>query len=359
MAKKKVTPKKAVTDKVLSAKKYDLNSYKKNKNLLQTSTFKPENYLKLSSAFLEAVSIPGIPIGFVTVIRGHSDTAKTTALIEAAVDSQRKGRLPVLIITEMKWSWEHAKLLGFEVNEEVNPNTGEITYNGEFIYIDRGSLNTIEDVAAFIMDILDDQAKGLIPQDIDFFWDSAGSIPCQQSYDSKKNNNMWNAGAMSAQFGNFVNQKIMLSRKDSSPYTNSLIVVNKVRVEYPTSGNPKEMPKMRNKAGDALFWDAVYVITMGNVTGPGVTKLKAVKDGKQVEWAKIVKVSCDKNHFTQMQTSGRIVVTPHGFIRNDEKEINAYKKLHSAEWSKILGEGEYQDVEEQDTSTVAEEKDEE
>jgi hypothetical protein len=98
--------------------------------------------------------------GHIVLLRGHSDTGKTTALIEAAVSAQKRGILPVFIITEMKWSWEHANKWGLEVNEVVDKETGEILdYNGNFIYVDRETINSIEDVAGFILDLLDEQKK--------------------------------------------------------------------------------------------------------------------------------------------------------------------------------------------------------
>jgi hypothetical protein len=48
---------------------------------------------------------------------GHSNTSKTTAMILAAADAQKKGHLPVLIITEKKWSWEHAIELGLQAEK--------------------------------------------------------------------------------------------------------------------------------------------------------------------------------------------------------------------------------------------------
>ena len=47
---------------------------------------------------------------------------------------------------------------------------------------------TIEDVAAFILDLLDEQKKGNLPYDLLFLWDSIGSIPCELSIRSNKNN---------------------------------------------------------------------------------------------------------------------------------------------------------------------------
>ena len=95
--------------------------------------------------------------GQITIIRGHSDTGKTTAMIEAAMSAQALGKLPIFIITEMKWSWDHAIKMGFNVNEEVDKETGEVNYSGDFIYVDRSNLNTIEDVASFIADLFDEQ----------------------------------------------------------------------------------------------------------------------------------------------------------------------------------------------------------
>ena len=57
-----------------------------------------------------------IPMGHISLLRGHSDTGKTTALLEAAVSAQKMGVLPVFIITEMKWNWEHAAQMGLQVN---------------------------------------------------------------------------------------------------------------------------------------------------------------------------------------------------------------------------------------------------
>lgn len=139
------TLKSSAVDKV-NAKKlnFDLAKFKKTKHLDETSKFKKQEFLKLSPAFQEGLSIPGLPLGHITLLRGHSDTGKTSAMIEAIIAAQKAGKLPVIIITEMKWSWEHAITMGVEVEQVVNESTGEIAYDGNFIYIDRGSLNTVE-----------------------------------------------------------------------------------------------------------------------------------------------------------------------------------------------------------------------
>ena len=183
--------------------KFDLNSFKEKKGLKQNVKFKDQEWIPLSKAFQDVTSVPGIPMGHIVLLRGHSDTGKTTALLEAAVAAQKRQILPVFIITEMKWSWDHAKMMGMEVNEVVDKETGEIVnYDGNFIYVDRETIHSIEDVAVFILDLIDEQKRGNLPYDLLFLWDSIGSVPCEMSIKSNKNNNEWNAGAMSTQFGN-------------------------------------------------------------------------------------------------------------------------------------------------------------
>jgi hypothetical protein len=249
----------------------------------------------------------------------------------------------------MKHSWEHWSAMGFDLGESVDED-GNKSYDGFFLYADREQLQSIEDVAAFIADLLDEQKKGNLPYDLLFLWDSIGSIPCQMSIDKNTNSPMWNAGAMSQQFANFINQRIIMSRKASQPYTNTMLCVNKVWVEPALM--PMAQPKLRNKNGDSMFFDASFIITFGNVTSPGTQKVKATKNGKEIEFALKTKVSCDKNHVTGVTAKGTIISTAHGFIKNSPNEIAKYKKEHSKNWANILGSDDFDIVEEENTDFV-------
>lgn len=330
---------------------FDLNKFKTKKGLDKNVKFKDQQWIPLSPAFQQVSSIPGIPMGHIVMLRGHSDTGKTTAMIEAAVSAQTNGILPVFIITEMKWNWDHAVQMGLDITITRDKETNEvIDYEGNFIYVDRETLNSIEDVATFILDLLDEQKKGNLPYDLLFLWDSIGSIPCDLSIRSNKNNNEWNAGAMSTQFGNNVNQKIVMSRKESSPYTNTLVVVNKVWTLKPES--PMGQPKLMNKGGYAMWYDATFVITFGNIMSAGTSKIKAIKNGKEVEFAKRTNLQIDKNHVNGVTTRGKIVMTPHGFILDDDKSIKEYKNQYADEWARILGGGDFSIIEENEESNA-------
>ena len=319
--------------------KFDLDKFKEKKLLNSNIKFKDQKWIPFSKALQEALSIPGIPMGHIIMIRGKSNTGKSTTSIEAAVSAQKMGILPVLMITEMKHDWNHFKTMGFEMDEVKDKDGKVIDYTGFFIYKDRSTLNSIEDIADFQIDLLNEQAKGNLPYDILFIWDSVGSIPCQMSIEQGKNNPMWNAGAIATQFGNFVNQKIVLSRKEDQKYTNTFLVINKTGVA-PAEG-PMARPRMTNKGGDTFFYDASLVLTFGNITNSGTSKIKAVKDKKEVEFALRTKISCDKNHVNGITTKGTIVSTVHGFINDNPNDINKYKKEHSHEWIDILGKGDF------------------
>ena len=343
MARKKKSLSEAVSSEIQA--NFNLDGFKSKKGLTSKAKFKEQEWIPLSPAYQEITSVPGIPMGHIVLLRGHSDTGKTTALLETAVEAQKRKVLPVFIITEMKWNWEHAIQMGLKVNEVVDEETGEITdYTGNFIYVDRETIHSIEDVSGFILDLIDEQKNGNLPYDLLFLWDSIGSVPCEMSIKSNKNNNEWNAGAMSTQFGNSVNQRITLSRKESSPYTNTLVCINKVWTAKAES--PMGKPKLMNKGGFAMWFDSTFVVTFGNISNAGTSKIKAIKDGKQVEFAKRVNVQVDKNHINGVTTRGRIVMTPHGFINDDEKELKQYKSDNVADWAKVLGGEDFDIVEE-------------
>ena len=307
-------------------KSFNLSNFKKKKGFSNASVkFKEQGWIPLSKAFQDITSLPGIPTGHITLLRGHSDTGKTTALIEAAVNAQK---------------------MGIQIEEVLDENGNVTDYEGHFLYSDRGTLNTIEDVAVYMADLMDEQAKGNLPFDICFFWDSIGSVPCDLSVRSNKNNNEWNAGAMSTQFGNNLNQKILLSRKENSPYTNTLVAINKVWTMKPES--PMGMPKLQNKGGMSMWYDSTLVITFGNITNPGTSKIKAIKDGLQVEFAKRTNVQVEKNHIGGVQSRGRVVMTAHGFIPDDKRAIDKYKNEHKDHWLKLVGSLDFNLIEEGD-----------
>ena len=96
MARKKKSLSEAVSAEIQS--NFNLDAFKEKKGLKQNIKFKDQEWIPLSQAFQDVTSIPGIPMGHIVLLRGHSDTGKTTAMIEAAVSAQKRKILQYLLL---------------------------------------------------------------------------------------------------------------------------------------------------------------------------------------------------------------------------------------------------------------------
>jgi hypothetical protein len=308
----------------MAIKKNDFSSIKK--KFSKEAEYKPDRFFDLGDAFLDATGIPGPAMGHLNMFLGHSDTGKTTALVKAAVDAQKKGILPVFIITEQKWNWDHAVLMGFNKEDDF------YLFNSDFEYI--------EQITDFINEILDSQEKGEIPHDILFLWDSVGSVPCKMTYDGK-GGKQHNASVLSDKIGMGLNQRITGSRRLDKKYTNTLIVVNQPWVELPD--NPFGQPKIKAKGGESIWLNSTLVFLFGNQKGAGTTKISITKDNRKVKIATWSKISIMKNHVNGLgYEDGKILVTAHDFMKGKDdtekkKSLEDYKKEHGDYISKVLG----------------------
>ncbi len=308
----------------MAIKKNDFSSIKK--KFSKEAEYKADRFFDLGDAFLDATGIPGPAIGHLNMFLGHSDTGKTTALVKAAVDAQKKGILPVFIITEQKWSWDHAELMGFNKEDDF------YLFNSDFEYI--------EQITDFINEVLDAQEKGEIPHDILFLWDSVGSVPCKMTYEGK-GGKQHNASTLADKIGMGLNQRISGSRRVDKKYTNTLIIVNQPWVELPD--NPFGQPKIKAKGGEAIWLNSTLVFLFGNQKGAGTTKISITKDKRKVKIATRTKISIMKNHVNGLgYEDGRILVTAHDFMKGrddveEKKSIELYKSEHGDYISKMLG----------------------
>jgi hypothetical protein len=290
--------------------------------------YKQESYYNCGEAFYEACGLPGPVMGGINMFLGHSNSSKTTAMILAAVDAQKKGHLPVFIITEKKWSWSHAVELGLEAEQ-----TEDGDWDGMFIFND--SFDYIEQATEFVNDLIDAQEKGDIPYNLLFLWDSVGSIPCKMTFDGK-GGKQHNAAAFADKIGMGLHSRISKSKKEDYPYYNTMVVVNQPWVELPD--NPFGQPEIKAKGGEALWLASALVFLFGNQKKAGINHITATKNGRTVSYAIRTKVSILKNHVNGISfKDGKIIAVPQGYIKDDKAALDKYKKEYSDYWNRILG----------------------
>ena len=132
--------------------------------------YKSQEWIDMSPAFKDVTKLPGIPTGHVIMNYGKSDVGKTTMLVEAGAHAQKQGILPILIITENKFSWERAETMGLSEEDCI-------VYNG---------VETIEEGCEYVVKHLKDQESGELPCDIIFLWDSIGGTPSEAEFEANE-----------------------------------------------------------------------------------------------------------------------------------------------------------------------------
>ena len=356
-------------------KKAGISAFKEKKGMVYTpsennevtivsNADKPMEWLTMPEAFQDATKLPGIPIGYVTSVIGHSNTGKTTLLNHAMVSAQRQGYIPVYFDTENAFSFEYAVKMGLDATpvygdvqvEDIDPETGEVSYHienrivnweGNFLYYNTTKLAeqygtfdystgkdttknrgeaVLEDIARCMQELIIAQREGEIDQGLVFIWDSVGSIGCYKEYKSLSANNMWAAGALSVAFMKVVNDLIPSSRKVSSKYTNTFIYINKVWMDNTTSPT---QAIMRPKGGNAFKYATRLEILMGGQLTAGVKRLTATAKGLNYSYGTETKIKVLKNHLNAPHNvcyEGPLVATDTGFISVDSLED--YKKTH-------------------------------
>ncbi len=330
-------------------KEFSLSDYKKDFKFDKQAKFKKQEYINITNilgntALQDATGIR-IPKSSCIQIQGHTDTSKTTALLEIAYSCIRQNILPIFVITELKFSFEHLKLMGIEVNEVVDEETGEVTYSGDFIYLDRSTFDTIEKMGEKILEILEHQETGKLKMDICYLIDSLGVIESEMSKNSKKNNNEWDASSMARVFGKSIMPRIDVTKLEKYPYTATMVAINQVWVRKPELYG--ELPKQEPKGGTAYAYGSKIRLMFGQEAKPGISKLKIKYKGKEITYATRTRVSVLKNHDNGISLTTKLVATPHGFIPDSEKDFLAkeYFKEYSDYFMSLLGGGNPEEVE--------------
>jgi len=311
----------------MAIKKKD-NSLSNIKEKFSTKTkYKPESFYNCGDAFMDACGLPGPVMGGINMFLGHSNSSKTTAMILAAADAQKKGHLPVFIITEKKWSFEHSVELGLQAEQNEN---GE--WDGHFIFND--SFDYIEQLTDYINELLDAQEKGEILYNLAFFIDSIGSIPCKQTFDGG-GGTMHDARVLADKIGRAIHSRISKSKKEDYPYINTMSVIVQPWVQLPDS--PFGQATIQPKGGQALFLSSSLVFLFGNQKSSGVNHITATKNGRTISYAVRTKVSILKNHVTGIAfKDGKIIAVPQGYIADTKEALDKYKKQYSSYWNAIL-----------------------
>lgn len=302
-----------------------LSTYKRSeKNLPKPQ--KELKYILFPESVREALGFAGFPVNNCSSITGYSDTGKTTLLIHSIIECQKTGVLPIIVSTEGKFSFDHAKFMGMDCDytEELNEETGELVKvwnKGFFVFKD--GFENLEEMYKYIISVMNDvlDEKQKFPYDVCFFVDSLNKLKCAAAMNKIEEDNMdlpmHNAKAHKNYFSGYIEPLVTKTRYKK--YDRSITFIGIMRLHAGSNSiNPKE------SGGLTFAYDMAVKIHFGGMLEAAVQTKDYVINGQKVVLAKETKVKISKNHFTGVSSEGKLLVTPHGFI--SISEFDQYKK---------------------------------
>jgi len=308
-------------------KTFNLENFKK-KAGLEDVPDKPLEWIKLSDAFKKATGLPGFAKGYVNLVRGHTNTGKSTAICEALVSAQKMGILPILIDTENNMKKGNYRLgeMGFDFDNFIRIDNDNLLENfGKLQDKDRKEA-AIEDLAKCFYYLIDQQNAGALDNDILFAIDSIGTLNCIKTINAAEKddtqNNMWNAGAYEKAFMYFLNNTIPSSRKSNRKYTNTVVAVQKIWIDNMNKG------VVKHKGGETWHLGSRLIFHFGGIISHSTQKIIATSKKREMQYGTETKISVAKNHIDGplggISMEGKIISTPLGFVYPDD--LDEFKK---------------------------------
>lgn len=293
---------------------FDLEAYKKTIELSDTP-LKQEKFIILDECLHAVLGVPGPALGHITQVFGPSDSGKTSLLFHTAAKCQEQGILPIIIVTEGKIDWDRARQMGLKDNFVIKHESCEF----------------LEDVFKFIDKICADVTSGDLPYDCMIFFDSIGNtlsreeVTIQADGTWEKKSTMMKAAKVISESMRTISKKINDTRKISHPKSVGLFIINQAYTQPPQfpGGKPSQVPY----GGSSVWYRSSLVLRTKKAK-----KLIAKKDGMDLGFGIVAKISVDKNHISNTTNSGEFVITAGSIIPNEKKAVAAYKDLHKSEW---------------------------
>ena len=311
--------------KPIAKKEFSLENFKK-KVGIEDVPDKPLEWIKLSDAVKKATGIPGFAKGYVNLVRGHSNTGKSTAITEAIISCQNMGIVPIIIDTENNLGTYRLRELGYDPSKAIEIDNDFLLENFGKKQNKDITEASIEDLAKCFYYFLDMQKAGDLDADIAFIVDSIGTLNCVKTIIAAEkddsNNNMWNAGAYEKAFMYLLNNTIPNSRKENRKHTNTIIAVQKIWIDNMNKG------VVKHKGGETWFLGSRLIFHLGGIITHGTQRITATSKKREVHYGMETKISVAKNHIDGplggISMEGKIISTPLGFVYPDD--LDEFKK---------------------------------
>ena len=260
-----------------------------------------EEWLELPEVMQNMLAdLKGLPMGNITHVFGKSDVGKTTFLMEGIVACKKQGILPILILTEHKFSLERLKVMGVDEDELIIVTA-----------------QSIEEAYKYIEDELKDIRNGDTDHKRFFFLDSIGNAMADSEleYDVEDHDKSMGKGAKAIK--NLTKRVNSLLGKRQVRNKAGVLLLNQSYQSMPSYGPSVETPY----GGEGLIYSCILNIRLRRKGDLKMTRKKV-----DTIIGKEVLVEMKKNHITSILTKTPVYVLGPGFMHSDPDALKDYKK---------------------------------
>jgi recombination protein RecA len=271
-------------------------------------------WVELNQDIQDAIELPGLPFGVITCVYGKPDTGKTTLLMEGIAACQRKGVLPILILSEHKFDFDRlGDWMGADPSEMVvlHADTLEQGYS----YIEK-ILKEVKNGKLIV-----EQEKGedviidMTDLDCFIFWDSIGNTLSTSQLDYEVEEWAKNMGKHAQGIKAMTKRANYLISKVRGKV--GILFLNQSYTSMPSYGPPVETPY----GGDGVPYSSALVIRTRRKGD-----LKVTTGGKEGVIGLETLLEVKKNHITNKKVKGSVYTVASGMIAADPKALDANKK---------------------------------
>jgi RecA/RadA recombinase len=282
----------------------------------QIAAVSVSKWLGMPEAFKKATGLPGLPLGNITHVYGKPNCGKTSMLMEGIVQAQKQNILPILILTEHKFSFERlSKFMGADPEAMLVFHAGNLEQAYSFMEkilrdLDNGKL-IIEspDGKDIIIDVTE--------QDCFIFMDSLGNTmsEAELDYDVEDHNKSMGKGAKAIKtLTRRINQLLERVRQRCG-----ILLLNQSYMSMPSYGPSIETPY----GGDGVVYSCILNIRLRRIRDLKMT-IKGVETVIGLE----TKVQVMKNHITHKMPISSVYTVASGFIPAEKAALDDFKKKH-------------------------------
>lgn len=306
----------------MAKKQFDLSDYiQSQQKAVPTVEYKEPEYVVMAEPVQKAMGMPGFPLGHMSMMYGLSDCGKTGILLNAVKQAQEQGMLAILIVTENKLNKERIKKSGVDLDK--------------IILVE--DLKYLENVYDYISGKTQEVIDGKLPMNVAIFWDSVAGCPSKDSYEIKSDgkieknfDNRKNANVIGF-YNNIIASRIAETRKKDCPGTVGVTLVTQAYMgEKPKF--PPGLPAPILPNGGEKIW---FPLSVALEIKEG-RRLSAKQGGTDFDFGLVSKIKVKKNHLSEINCDGEVVLAGSQIVNNNKEEIEALKEDRKQEWSELL-----------------------